>query len=431
MDVWNKSTLRSLVLPGGILLLFAAVLAHSGWIALPSASLHFLSDCALLGGLLLAWRFHSSRIFLALLVLYVAEQAIVLLAPAHAGSAFPPGLAALGVVIPLNVIIIAFVEERGFTVSNVAPALLFLFMQAVFVAVLAHGTETTAARARHPAHVTVPSYVVLAFVAAGLLLLTRFLRTHKPADNALFWSLIASFLSFYFRSAQPISAVYSLSGLTILAISIVETSYLFAYHDELTSLPSRRAFNDALHRLEAPYSIAAVDIDHFKHFNDTYGHDIGDQVLRLVASKLARVTGGGHAYRCGGEEFTLLFPGKAATEVAPHLEQLRVAIENAHFHMRGSERRQVPRGPDRRSGRSRNHARKADAIRQLARPVSRELLSVTVSMGVAAGLSQTANAEQVLQAADNALYRAKANGRNRVEVAASRRPGRSKAAGIA
>ena len=97
---------------------------------------------------------------------------------------------------------------------------------------------------------------------------------------------------------------------------MIENSYLLAYHDELTTLPSRRAFNDAMMRLQPPYSIAVVDIDHFKKFNDTYGHDTGDvQVLRLVASKLSLVTGGGNAYRCGGEEFTILFPGKRRDEV--------------------------------------------------------------------------------------------------------------------
>ena len=78
---------------------------------------------------------------------------------------------------------------------------------------------------------------------------------------------------------------------------------------------------------EPPYSIAMVDIDHFKRCNDTYGHDTGDQVLRLVASRLARVTGGGQAYRCGGEEFAILFPGKTTIDVLEHLEKLRADIE--------------------------------------------------------------------------------------------------------
>ena len=64
------------------------------------------------------------------------------------------------------------------------------------------------------------------------------------------------------------------------------------YQDELTALPARRAFNDAVLHLQNNYTVAVVDIDHFKKFNDNYGHDIGDQVLRMVAGKLARVSGG-------------------------------------------------------------------------------------------------------------------------------------------
>src|SRR5215475_3125232 len=94
----------------------------------------------------------------------------------------------------------------------------------------------------------------------------------------------------------------------IVAAAIVENSYRLAYHDELTLLPGRRAFNEAVMHLEHPFVIAAVDIDHFKSFNDTHGHDTGDQVLKLVAARLAEVGGGGRAFRYGGEEFTVIFP---------------------------------------------------------------------------------------------------------------------------
>jgi diguanylate cyclase (GGDEF)-like protein len=430
-DLWSKSSLRALLLPGGAVLLGAAVLAHAEWVALPAPSFNFLSYCALLGGMLLAWRFHSSRIFLALLIVYLSQLAIGLLAPANPRVPISPGVALLGVLIPLNFVVISLMQERGFTLSTVAPPLLLMFVQAVFLAVLAGGDQAPV-RVRHAAPFALPKYVFVAFAIAAMLLLARSLRSHRPADNAFFWSLAACFLSLYFHPALRISAFYYLAALGILAVSIVETSYLFAYHDELTGLPSRRAFNDALHRLEPPYSVAAVDIDHFKSFNDTYGHDVGDQVLRLVASKLARVTGGGHAYRCGGEEFTILFPGKLTAEVEPHLEQLRATIETAHFHMRGNERRQVPRGAERRSGANRNRTRKGDAIRKLARKNPKDFLSVTVSIGAAASSSSSGTAtEETLQAADKALYRAKANGRNRVEMAASRSSGRSRAAGIA
>jgi diguanylate cyclase (GGDEF)-like protein len=430
LNLSNNSTLRLLILPGGVLLACAAVLAHSNWIALPAASLNFLSYCALIGGMLLAWRFHSSRIFLSLLLVYLFQEALALLAPAHGRAWYNSEIAIVGVLLPLNFIVIGFMREQGFTLSSIAPASLLIFVESTFVAVLAGRGEATV-RTHRPASLSFPTYLMVAFVAAAVLLLARSLRSRKPADTALFWSLAACFLSLYFHLSLHISSVYALAALAILAASVIETSYLFAYHDELTGLPSRRAFNDAFLSLQAPYAVAVVDIDHFKSFNDTYGHEVGDQVLRLVASKLAGVTGGGDAYRCGGEEFTILFPGKITAEVVPHLEQLRLTIEDAHFRMRGSERRQTPRGSDRRSAGSKSRTRKADAIRQLARVRASSAVSVTVSVGVAACSSGTCDREQVLQAADKALYRAKASGRNRIEIAASRRSARAKRAGIA
>jgi len=437
LHVWSKATLKTLVVPGGILLLGVALLVYSGWLTLALPALSFLYYCALIGGMLLAWRFHSSRTFFALLVLFLAGQAVGL---SGAGRVLPgtpewTALRAVALLVPLNFVLIAAMHERGFTVSSTAPVVLFLFVQSVIVAVLgraAEGVPALPARAHHlAAPPSLPGYVLLAFAGAGIFLLARCLLTRKPVDSALLWSLSSYFLALRFDGSVRTSTVYSASAACILAVSIIENSYLLAYHDELTTLPSRRAFNDALLRLQEPYSIAMVDIDHFKRFNDTYGHDTGDQVLRLVAASLARVTGGGQTYRCGGEEFAILFPGKTTAEVVDHLEKLRQTIEVSEFRMRSGDRRQVPRGPDRRNQRARGRTRKGDAIRHLAQEKSPAPLSVTVSMGVASSTKEKPHADLVLQAADKALYRAKANGRNRVETATVARRSRLKTAGIA
>jgi GGDEF domain-containing protein len=436
--------LKSLLLPGGVLLLGIAVLVYSGWLTLALPALSFLGYCALIGGMLLAWRFHSSRIFFALVVLLLAQEAIALFA---GGGHIAPGSAgwtavqAAAVLVPLDFVLIALMHERGFTVSATAPVGLFLFVQSVIVAVLcraAEGLPSPPVRAHHLAAsastpVAIAGYALLIFAGACILLLVRFLLIRKPVDSALLWSLSAFFLALRFSGNIRVTTIYSATAACILAASIVENSYLLAYHDELTALPSRRAFNDALLRLQHPYSIAVVDIDHFKRFNDTYGHDTGDQVLQLVAVNLSRVTGGGQAFRCGGEEFNIVFAGKATSEVVDHLERLRVAIESSQFRMRGADRRETPRGPDRRNerGRGRGRARKADSIRKLAQQQIPAPLSVTVSVGVATSSKQELSPEEVLQAADKALYRAKANGRNRVETASSARRKTRVAAGIA
>jgi diguanylate cyclase (GGDEF)-like protein len=436
LQLWIGKTVKSAVLPGGVLLLGVAAAVHSGWLVLAPPALSFLYYCTFLAGVLLAWRFHSSRTVLAVLVLFLADQTIALSGAEH----FLPGTAgwiaiqAIAVLVPVDMVLIALMPERGFVLTSVAPMGMLLFVQVVIVTVLcraAEGSQVIGLRAHHPTTMSLPAYAALSFLAGGICLLGRWAFTRKPLDCALAWSLAAFWLYLRFLGTPRISGVYSSTAACILAVSIVENSYLLAYHDELTTLPSRRGLNDALMRLQAPYSIAVVDIDHFKRFNDTYGHDTGDQVLRLVASKLSHVTGGGQAYRCGGEEFTILFPGKTLDDVVDHLETLRERIESSEFRRRGEDRRMVPRGPDRRNERTRGRGRKGHAIRQLAQESITERLSVTVSIGAAESTGETTDSAEVVEAADKALYRAKDNGRNRVETFSGKRRGKSKAAGIA
>jgi GGDEF domain-containing protein len=425
--------MKSLLTPG-ICLLAVAALLHTGLITPNATLLAYAFYAASIVGLLLSWRFHSSRIFFALLVLFLAQDAISYFSSGHISASGPGAiaLAAIGLLLPLDFVLLSLQQEKGFTFPSLAPPSLLLFVESVIVAVLCRpGPALAAQRALHhaPAPAPLPFATLLAFAAAAVVLLTRFLLLHKPAESGLLWALAASLLALRFGGVGRIPIAYFAAAAFLLASAIVETSYLLAYHDELTTLPSRRAFHDALFRLEPPYSIAMVDIDHFKRCNDTYGHDTGDQVLRLVASQLARVRGGGQAFRCGGEEFAILFPGKTTNDVLSHLEQLRAAIESAKLRLRGPERRQEARGPDRRNQRPRGQT--GHAIRQLVRAPSSEL-SVTASIGVATSRRENSSPEQVIEAADKALYRAKAAGRNRIETAsAPRRRARSKTAGIA
>lgn len=424
MRALSTGTLKSLLVPGGIWLIVAITLVYSGWLTLALPALTFLYYCAVAGGMLLAWRFHSSRIFLALLVIALAQQASSL--SAGQPPYIPSTLHALAVLVPMNFVLIALMHERGFTVDSIAPIFLFLFVQALTLTVLC-GASIRASSL--PVPFPLPRYAMVVFALTLIVLSVKFLLNRKPVNSALFWSLATFFLAVRFAPSARPSTTYWTAAACILATAVIENSYLLAYHDELTTLPSRRAFNDALMRLKHPYSIAVVDIDHFKRFNDTYGHDTGDQVLRLVAANLASVSGGGQAYRCGGEEFNLLFAGKTTAEVRPHLEQLRETIEKAEFRVRGEDRRQAPRGPDRRNQRIR--ARKGDAIRQLIERKASSALSVTVSIGVASA-GEKSSPQAVLESADKALYRAKANGRNRVETTTSSpRRSRTRAAGIA
>ena len=94
----------------------------------------------------------------------------------------------------------------------------------------------------------------------------------------------------------------------ILIVALLAESHRLAFRDTLTGLPGRRALEERLRSLGGRYAVAMVDVDHFKKFNDTHGHDIGDQVLKLVGARLAEVGGGGIAFRYGGEEFSRALP---------------------------------------------------------------------------------------------------------------------------
>jgi len=171
-----------------------------------------------------------------------------------------------------------------------------------------------------------------------------------------------------------------------------------AYVDELTDLPSRRSLNQTLINLGKKYAIAMIDVDHFKKINDTYGHKAGDQVLRMIASRLREISGGAKAFRYGGEEFIAIFPGKGVAEAVPHLEKYRKAIESIPF---------VVRGKGRRKSTSKNRGKGKVSPRKRAR--------VTVSIGVAAPDRNLTKPEKVLKAADKRLYKAKKAGRNRLK----------------
>ncbi|MGA8492367.1 MAG: GGDEF domain-containing protein [Terriglobales bacterium] len=432
LDLGSKGTLKSLCVPGGILLLVAVALLSGGLLPISASAVDFYYYAVFAAGILLAWRFHSSRTLFALVVLLLAHRALEFFSGGRAVATGPGRIAfeAIAVLVPVNFIVLALRRERGLSIPAITPRLVLLFLESVFVAVLCRPGETTSPAFLHLAFLSrtlfhwtkIPQLAVLVFLGAFAILLVRIFLYRKPVEIGLLWSLAATFLALQANAVNRIAVAYWATAGLLLVASIIENTYVLAYHDELTSLPGRRAFNEALLRLEAPYAMAVVDIDHFKSFNDTYGHDTGDQVLSLVASRLARVSGGGQAFRVGGEEFSILFAGKPVKEVAPYLDALRATIEQSSFRVRSTpERRSAPRGAGRRSEDKRSTRRKLGRPRNPPPETALSGLSVTVSIGVAESDVKTREAEQVVQAADKALYRAKKSGRNRVEIASEPR----------
>lgn len=245
------------------------------------------------------------------------------------------------------------------------------------------------------------------FFAAFVALIVQYVRKPRPLHAAqlvgligLFWMLPKTFILPFTLN------ILCSQVMLMIAAAVAHEAYQMAFRDELTGLPGRRALNERMQRLGRNYVLAMTDVDHFKKFNDTHGHDVGDQVLRLVASKLSKVTGGGRAYRYGGEEFAVVFAGKTLDECQPHLDMIREIIANYKIQLRDPDRpHDDQQGRMRRAGAGVSH------------------VSVTVSIGVAERLIDHRTADEVLKSADQALYNAKGAGRNCVVAFAPNRRG--------
>lgn len=317
---------------------------------------------------------------------------------------------AVSLLVPVNFLLGLTLAERGFFHRQNYRWLLVAGVEILLVAWLASAGRGAVAGTgwlalldhwllRSPPMPVLARLLVTAAFAVALLRAWPRLpaRVPLPLDLAMVSLLVAFFFGCeWARAPGAFSGFMSAAG-AMLLLALLQESHRLAFRDELTGLPGRRALEERLRGLGDVYTIAMVDVDHFKPFNDTHGHDIGDQVLRLVAARLAEVEGGGVAFRYGGEEFAVLFPGVRLAAAEPHLERIRQSIQAY---------RMAVRAPDRPRSRKAGSARRGEQAPE-------KTLSVTVSLGVAeaAGGSSPSG---VMKAADQALYRAKQAGRNRV-----------------
>ncbi len=295
----------------------------------------------------------------------------------------------LAFLLPLNLLLWILLPEKGIYNKRFDLAVLSLFIvQGIAIYWLMtdlslQWVEPLSLRVLEDSQIIqLPFASSLMFLLAGFVLSFK-LRYHrfKVLYHAIMVVLLlmAYGLNDFFEPS--ILAWFSMISATIVILSVIFDSHHIAYTDELTGIMGRRALYENFLGLGRKYSIAMVDIDHFKSFNDTYGHDVGDEVLRTVASILNTVSGG-RAYRYGGEEFALVFAGKSASESLPELERLRSAIaaESLEFVVKG-------------------------------KPVQTQ---VKISIGVAENDKNHKMPEAVLKFADEGLYKAKKAGRNRV-----------------
>lgn len=294
----------------------------------------------------------------------------------------------------------AFIKDRGIISSHgmvrTLGIIVGLGLGFIWLAVLDRFQAEIIAKS--PVNVTYRTLTLLPIICCFILVFFRAIWRANLVNTSILTTL-GIWLFYYFQpDALPLAVLLS-SLAMIYLFTILIDSYFLAYRDELTGLASRRALYNLVLSLGRKYSVAMLDIDHFKKFNDTYGHDVGDQVLRLVAAKMARVSGGGKVFRYGGEEFTIVFPRKDTQAILDDLEDVRESIADYPIVLREDKRQK--------------NTNQARAKRSKSRNVGKNTVSVTISIGVAERLGGE-SFDQALKRADQALYRAKKKGRNQI-----------------
>jgi diguanylate cyclase (GGDEF)-like protein len=381
------------------------------------------------GGVILGWRFNNAGLILTALALGLAylalpdgaihrsartvarisiHEASMVLLPLNLGFfatmrrrrlQTPLGLSCIGLILLQALLLLIFCQPSGSASSQLALKLKASW-PTLYQGISEYSwrLETWLHRGAFLGYSNISAFGSLSFAAAFVFLFARFRKGGDALSAGFLGSLVAAFLGVSRGYSAPSPMIYfSAAGLALL-ISAVESSFSMAYLDELTGLLGRRSLNEELVNLGRKYVIAMIDIDHFKKFNDQYGHKTGDQVLKMIASKLKDITGGAKVFRYGGEEFTAIFPGKEIEEAVPHLDVYRKIIESTPFTIRGKERRQ-----------------KSAKNRAEGTPKGHKGVTVTVSIGAAAPGKDLTSPEKVLKEADKILYKAKKAGRNRVE----------------
>jgi len=248
---------------------------------------------------------------------------------------------------------------------------------------------------------TVPDLALLLAFAAVVFLIVFRDKSIRNFNQAFLWILIPAYYCFgsSLKSHALIITSIDFSAIGLIFLySIFRLYWNKVYIDELTEIPNRRALNENIRNLRGTYTIGMIDIDHFKNFNDNYGHDAGDDALRFVAKHLESERRF-RIFRYGGEEFCLIFEGRDPDIAEVIADKMRETLSKKIFYLRVAKA-------------IREHTSKKDRGKVSRIP---RRLKVTVSIGLAScNKKNRKSPEQVIAEADRALYAAKKRGRNQV-----------------
>ncbi|MEQ1883181.1 MAG: GGDEF domain-containing protein, partial [Burkholderiales bacterium] len=350
----SRHDLKAIAVPGAVLLL-AALVALLG----SNISVELFSGATVIGpfavlviATLISIWFNRGRACIASASLAVAFAGYSF-ALEFGVTEFPARatLTAFSVFVPVNILIALVLPERGIAHFRNYRWLMLATIQLVLTAWVSgagrndlSGTMWVTALDHWLLRIQpFPLLGAVLTLTAFAMAIYRAWTQRAPVEIGMLGVLIAFSVAFLSPMSSVVFGMFMFSAGAILLLAVLQESHRMAFQDELTGLPGRRALEERLAALGPVYAMGMVDVDNFKKFNDTHGHDVGDQVLRMVGARLSEVGGGGRAFRYGGEEFCVLFDGQSLDEALPHLEAIRQNIEQYRIAVRSEQRRKNAR----------------------------------------------------------------------------------------
>jgi diguanylate cyclase (GGDEF)-like protein len=404
-QLWKS--ILAVLFPGGLIFLIAiGFLRPQGlpmWSQQPVAALPYI---VLTFGLIFGWYFASSRMILSLLVLALADRAQLLLHTADVDQGVMSQTidAITAFLVPLNLLAFSILKEDSITTLRGAMRVLLVLVQPFLLFWLClpeqHDLASSFTREYLPSLYTewtpIPQPALFAFSTALLLHFIRFAFHRDPLEGGAIWALVAIFVAYHTSRYGWQPTNFFMAGGLILFVTLLQSFYQRTYRDELTGIPGRLAYDEAIGQLGKRFSVAVIGIDQLTQYANIHGKPVSEQILKLVAPRIQAACSDGQVFRTTGEEFTVLFPGKSTTDTMGTLDIVRKSVEGIGLFLRGRDRVWEQRGTQKAGSRDRE-------------------LPITLSIGVAEKQSDSATLTLVIKSAYRALYEAKGIGGNVVK----------------
>lgn len=400
--------IAALLFPGGVVFLASVgFLRPNGlplWLQQPVSALPYIVFAF---GLIFGWYLASARMVLSILLLALVDRGLLAFSAGGTESASigQTMFSVTAFLLPLNLLAFSILKEDAVSTVRGALRVLVVLAQPFLVLWLCYPEQQELAAAFQARYLPwptsdwtpLPQAALLAFAIAMGMHLARFTLYRDPLEGGAIWALAAIFLAYHCGQFgwRPTN-FFSAAGL-ILFLTLVQSSHQRTYRDELTGIAGRLAYEEAIGRLGKQFSVAVLAVDQLKSYAGAHGKSVSEQILKLVAPKIQADCQSGRVFRVSGEEFTVLFPGRSATETLVALEAARKGIESTSLFLRGRDR-------------------VWEDVRGTKGPGAKDReLTVTLSIGVAEKVNEAATLSLVVKFAYRALYEAKEAGGNVVK----------------